>query len=128
MRGYVISLAESLFWLAVPPFKSHRVRLYAMSRTCLDPIILIFIYPHILHPGVAGKECKSSCVRVSKVLPPFQMGHISGLSIHQWSAFYRCSTFHVVFGPAFAFGESYAAQLFGLMWVFTLVFDTNIGN
>jgi hypothetical protein len=39
------------------------------------------------------------------------------------------SLFHIsrsFWGPAFAFGESYAAQLFGLMWVFTLVFDTNI--
>ena len=125
MRGYVISLAESLFWLAVPPFKSHRVRLYAMSRTCLDPIILIFIYPHILHPGVAGKECKSSCVRVSKVLPPFQMGRISGCQSSVVSI-YRCSIFHAVLGPAFAFGESYAAQLFGLVWVFTLIFDTKI--
>jgi hypothetical protein len=51
------------------------------------------------------------------------MGRISGC---QWSAFIAVPRFHVVLDRPLRLGESYAAQLFGSVWVFTLIFDTKI--
>jgi len=106
--------AESPFCLAVPPLiTSRKVIPNGISISICSPS---YCSPWSSGKGVQVQLCEG-CQKVFSATNLFKWGAYLKLSIVSGR---HLSLFHIShsFGLAFAFGRSYAAQLFGLVWVF----------